>query len=114
MEGPFEVPPSWYDKSTLATQEGSDVPSDAVVALAFSIEQTNADGSIKIRRGEDWQRSFGNRFASTSDKPDYNDLDDIVTGTKRLHQEGSRTTRGWTQDHEGAYRQLPGAPHWAL
>ena len=114
MKGPFQVPPCWYEGSEPTTEEDPDVSCDSVAALAFSIEQTSGDGSVKIRRGEDWKRSFGNRYAFTSDKPDYNDLDDIVTGTKRLHQEGSSTTQGWTQDHEGAYRQLPGSPTWAL
>ena len=82
MEGPFQVPPCWYDGSEPTTEEDPDVPCDSVAALAFSIEQTSGDGSVKIRRGEDWKRSFGNRYAFTSDKPDYNDLDDIVTAQR--------------------------------
>ena len=42
---------------------------EAAASVAFSIVNTAADGSVEVRRGEDWRRSFHNATFQTRDAP---------------------------------------------
>ena len=85
MTGPFQAPPHWV-RPTVAPAAAiargmilAPPPSGPVgAALAFAIHQTNQDGTPKVRRGEDWRRSFHNAATSATDAPMHHDMDAFI------------------------------------
>jgi len=128
IEGPFSSPSSWPAKA-IAVANLSLLPlpeqEPFFAAPAFSIVQLNADGSEKIRRGEDWRRSLHNRTIQVTDKPVHHTVDSFIACAAHLRlpagpnavdssvaasaRHGTHTGRAvlWGHDHDGAYRQLP-------
>ena len=82
--------------------------------MAFGIEQPKSDGSLKVRRGEDWRRSYANGLADTIDKPVYQDLDHLAAGVAAHVDLMPGQHEIWGHDHRAAYRQLPAGPQWLL
>ena len=118
IRGPFAAPEKWgveavhprdnhKGKNELLPRPSDDA---CYAAFAFPIEQIGSDGSGKVRRGEDWLRSGHNVQATTLDKPVHYTVDHQVECARRLKRRRLPKAVTWGQDHEGAYRQLPGRP----
>ena len=51
---------------------------DCYPSFAFPVVHTAADGSLKVRRCEDWKRSKSNELAVATDKPPHHGIDSYV------------------------------------
>ena len=74
IEGPFEAHPSWGFEAVGAAADDTTglrpLPSGAAyAAFAFSVVQEGADGRRKVRRCEDYRRSYHNATVRAHDKP---------------------------------------------
>ena len=75
MFGPHEAPTHWSRRTVPVTKwahTSSLVPppsQDLLVAASFAIEQSDENGDLKVRRGEDWKRSYHNQAVETHDVP---------------------------------------------
>ena len=88
----------------LLTSPGAEVAG----AVAFGIEQRDAGGALlKVRRGEDWRRSWHNSTIQVTDKPHSDTVDEFAQGARAAHAAGARNLALWGHDHDGAYGQLP-------
>ena len=76
-------------------------------AAAFPIDQTDARGELKTRRGEDWRRSGANATTKAVDKPTLHVLGHYIKLATLLWSLNFRDLRYWGQDDEGAYRAWP-------
>jgi len=122
VRGPFAAPEKWGVQAHLPEGCGQSLHpapdnQDCYPSIAFPIDQQGSDGRKKIRRGEDWKRSFHNRLAQTSDKPAHHTVDYYLQGARILHSLGFKNLQLWGHDHEGAYRQFPARPQhlmWAV
>ena len=122
VRGPFEAPQKWGVEASLPEGCGAALipaPRDdeCYPSIAFPILQVGADGLQKIRRGEDWKRSFHNRLSRTYGKPVHHTLDHYLQAARILHLKGFRKFKLWGHDHEGAYRQFPARQRrlmWAI
>lgn len=119
IRGPFMAPIKWgleavgpHQYAGAAHDELLPRPRDDMcyAAMAFPIEQIWSDSNPKVRRAEDWKRSGHNVRAHTKDKPVHYAVDHHVEVVGRMAALGLPTPQTWGQDHEGAYRQLPGWP----
>ncbi|CAE7487597.1 rlmN1, partial [Symbiodinium sp. CCMP2592] len=112
MSGPFEAPSSWPRAcvpvhSHAGMQRCSPLPyADIRVAGAFSVTQVGSDGAKKVRRCEDYRRSFHNATIGAGDIPAHDTIHTYVAVLQRLAQAGF-DTRVWCQDLWAAYRQFP-------
>ena len=132
VRGPFEPPSKWgsdtfdHNPRPSAPCEGASSgpvlrprPKDeeCYPSFAFPIIQIGSDQHQKVRRGEDWKRSFHNGLATASSKPIHYSIDHHFHLICELTEAGLTTAKTWGQDHEGAYRQLPAGPpeiNWVL
>jgi hypothetical protein len=123
MDGPFQCPPGWKRKAW--SHDTTQFPLAALpegpkaFAPAFAIRQTGSDGQEKIRRGEDWRRSFHNSTVEARDSPHHFTVDHYATMLREGHKilknkyrpqrpnSGPTQQHIWGHDHEGAYRQWP-------
>lgn len=84
MDGPFMAPPCWGIKTIPAAQwPHTDTlkcgpAHHRPTSIAFAIEQVGSDDKMKIRRGENWQRSHHNKTIQTSDKPNVHRPDTFI------------------------------------
>ena len=78
-------------------------------APLFPIVQKEADGSDRVRRGDDWKRSGHNAYCVTVSSPAHDDIDRQMTNIRHLASLFGPQVQlhGWLHDHDGAYRQLP-------
>ncbi|CAE7663318.1 rlmN1 [Symbiodinium sp. CCMP2592] len=112
MQGPFRAPPDWPRQCVpIHSHSGFacclELPeTDIRVAGAFSVKQTGSDGSDKVRRCEDYRRSFHNATVGASDIPAHDTIHTFVSVLLRLQREGF-LTKVWCQDLWAAYRQFP-------
>ena len=103
LSGPHRTPPGW--KSETVGLEGhptTDLPtSDVLAAVCFSVVQSD-----KIRRCEDFRRSFHNSTLSAGDVPTHHTIDSYVHLCRHYghHDQASEL---WTHDLASAYRQFP-------
>ncbi|CAE7252601.1 kanC, partial [Symbiodinium sp. CCMP2456] len=113
MEGPFTSPTSWPKKAVpLATHTHTSrlLPGPEAhkpTCFAFAVHQVGSDNKPKVRRAEDWRRSFANATVGVSDTPPYHDVSTYVrlaVAIKRV--DPSARLLIWGLDHESAYRQL--------
>ena len=129
MWGPFEAPQEFGFKAAALPPEWAEEQDkrtplwkiqrnqEPIGAPAFSITQTDADGSIlETRRGDDWIRSKQNEAATVSDKPGCHHIDYLVDGASELkRRDPSKKLTVWGHDHDGAYRQLlTENPFWTM
>ena len=122
VTGPYEAPVKWGVAAGLPAGCGATLlpppaDDDCYPSFVFPIEQVGSDGFPKIRRGEDWKRSFSNRLARTKGKPVHHTIDHYTQGARVLTAMGFVDLLLWGHDHEGAYRQFPAFPRklmWAL
>ena len=112
MEGPFRAPASWGTETTACSEVSGfqvllDCPCEnPSVAWAFSVVQTGSDGGRKIRRCEDYRRSFHNSTVFASDSPPHDDVGVYVAMIRFLADMGF-SPHIWAQDLDSAYRQYP-------
>ena len=78
---------------------------DIKVAGAFSVTQVGSDGSKKVRRCEDYRRSFHNSTIAV-EVPAHDTIHTYIGVLQRLHAQGV-PTEVWCQDLWAAYRQFP-------
>ena len=110
--GPFQAPADWPCPAVpLAafTHTADLLPlpfQPRGTAVAFSIHQTGSDGQPKLRRGEDWRRSYHNSTILARDTPHHHTIDSYIALAMALGPAGT-PLQLWGHDHEGAYRQLP-------
>ena len=80
MEGPFSSPPSWSKRSVPLASHARTcqlLPGPAEhqpTCFAFAVHQVGSDGRPKVRRAEDWRRSFANATVTADDSPPYHDV----------------------------------------
>ena len=112
MEGPFEAPASWSRKTVaVAGSPGFQAllplpDAEPCIAWAFSVVQEGSDGKRKVRRCEDYRRSFHNDTVEAFDTPPHDDISVYVSMIRHLRFTG-RLAFIWAQDLESAYRQYP-------
>ena len=110
MEGPFVGPAHWPKQTVGVPSHGMSRiqhPSgDCFVAKAFGVAQTGADGKLKIRRCEDYRRSFHNSTIQVGDRPEHDDIEVYISVLRRAHARGLRP-QIWCQDFSDAYRAYP-------
>ncbi|CAE7587990.1 unnamed protein product [Symbiodinium sp. CCMP2592] len=112
MTGPFEAPSNW-PKACVPVHSHSGLQScmplpyhDIRVAGAFSVTQVGSDGAKKVRRCEDFRRSFHNATIGAGDIPAHDTIHTYVGVLQGLARAGF-DTRVWCQDLWAAYRQFP-------
>ena len=111
MVGPLTAPPSWGIRTIPSvhhpnTQHLLQGPTCHVpTSFAFSVEQTGADGLMKVRRCEDWKRSRRNDTVEGEDIPPTHRVNTFIAVANEFKSHGF-TTHLWGADHESAYRQL--------
>ena len=106
VEGPFEAHSSWGFKAVGATADDASglqpLPEGAAyAAFAFSVVQEGADGRRKVRRCEDYRRSYHNATVRVHDKPPHDSIDSyvrVIIAWAALHQH----PQVWCQDMLGA------------
>ena len=111
IEGPFEAHPSWgFEAVGTSADQSAGLhplpPGAAYAAFAFSVVQEGADGRRKVRRCEDYRRSYHNATVRAHDKPPRDSIDSyvrVIIAWAALHQQ----PQVWCQDMLGAYRQYP-------
>lgn len=128
MWGPLRAPSLW-DLTTVPLPKGWAEPCDRtmplwaipegvtpLIALAFSITQLDADGTVlKTRSGDDWKRFRMNDNAGVEDKPAVHHVDYLLDGVKAQWRRGVGTLNVWGHHHDGAYRQLMNSnPCWTM
>ena len=126
MMGPFAAPEKWgfetsgvddLTEHTTGEKRGLLPPprdEDCYPSIAFPVEQYKADGSLGVRRCEDWKRSGSNALAVAEDKPPHHGIDTYVALARYIFSVCGVAPQTWGHDHEAAYRQLLGAPQWLL
>ena len=103
LEGPFETP-SWWPWSSAQLP---DIPlvalnnEDIHVAFCFSVKQED-----KIRRCEDYRRSFHNSTIEAYDAVPHDDIQKYVELARAYSRQRS-LCKFWAQDLASAYRQFP-------
>ncbi|CAE7666505.1 rlmN1 [Symbiodinium sp. CCMP2592] len=103
MRGPFQAPSHWPRRCvSVHSHSGFEhcIPLEAHdirVAGAFSVTQTGSDGQKKVRRCEDYRRSFHNSTILAEDVPAHDTIQTYVGVLQALHNKGL-----WA-----AYRQFP-------
>ena len=103
LEGPFETP-SWWPRSSARLHGIPLVPltnEDIYVAFCFSVKQED-----KIRRCEDYRRSFHNSTIEAYDSVPHDDIQKYVE-LARAYSQQSSLCKFWAQDLASAYRQFP-------
>ncbi|CAE7942077.1 unnamed protein product [Symbiodinium sp. KB8] len=112
MEGPFAAPESWKHKTVPVKDEPgfesllSCPDAEPCIAWAFSVVQEGSDGQRKVRRCEDYRRSFHNDTVEAFDVPPHDDISVYVSLIRHLAAEGEFAMI-WAQDLHSAYRQYP-------
>ena len=110
MEGPFFDDPAWPKATVPAASVGLPClpfPGGKVyVARAFSVTQVGADGRKKVRRCEDYRRSYHNSTISVGDRPEHDDIEIYVQALCQSHRLGMKSCL-WCQDLADAYRSYP-------
>ncbi|CAE7252463.1 DNMT3B [Symbiodinium sp. CCMP2592] len=110
IEGPFEGPPDWPRKTVDAASVGlskQPLPAGPVFAArAFSVCQTGADGSRKVRRCEDYRRSHHNSTIEAHDRPEHDDIE-VYIQVLRLAKKLGLQPEIWCHDLADAYRAYP-------
>ncbi|CAE7943369.1 unnamed protein product, partial [Symbiodinium necroappetens] len=112
MQGPFSAPASWNVQCTSCSEvtgfsELLPCPTETpAVAWAFSVVQVGSDGRRKVRRCEDWRRSYHNSTVSAYDIPPHDDVSQYIAMVRYLAARGISPLI-WAQDLEAAYRQYP-------
>ncbi|CAE7156089.1 unnamed protein product, partial [Symbiodinium necroappetens] len=113
MEGPFSSPASWPKQAVpLTTFSHTSKLAQGPTAhkptcFAFAVHQVGSDGKPKVRRAEDWRRSFANATVGAKDSPTYHDISayvQLAVAIKQKHPQAQLLI--WGLDHEAAYRQL--------
>ena len=69
----------------------------AAAAVAFAIVTEGSHWEVKVRRGEDWRRSFHNATTQTRGGPRHHTVDDMILTARRLHHAGHRDRQIWVQ-----------------
>ena len=112
VRGPLTHPKGWpaYPTSGEIPICGPEVghcdESELAYAWGFSIEQDSGPNP-KLRRGDDWKRSFHNATAFAEKTPAHHTVDTHVDHVKALHEAGDRNLRFWSHDQQAEYRVLP-------
>ena len=91
-------PPPFWTRATVALphRKGMDrlvdyPPGDVFAAVSFPILQSDENGDVKLRRGEDWRRSAHNSTIRATDVPTHHFVGDFVDIARRWRG----TTRTW-------------------
>ena len=110
MEGPFRAPAGWK-QPTVPVQGHPDFDSllecpDAHPCIAWAVVQEGSDGNRKVRRCEDYRRSFHNDTIEAFDVPPHDDISVYVLLVRHLDTLGEFAMI-WAQDLRSAYRQYP-------
>ena len=103
MEGPFSAPDSW-NTTTITVGDRPLLPPPAYAiraSVCFSVEQHD-----KIRRCEDFKRSWHNATMVAFDSPVHHGVDHYIQLCRWEASQGHKP-RLWTHDLAAAYRQLP-------
>ncbi|CAE7199832.1 kanC [Symbiodinium sp. CCMP2592] len=118
MEGPFTSPPDWPKSAVpLASHEHTSKLLEGPrehqpTCFAFAVHQVGSDGRPKVRRAEDWRRSFANVTVAAEDSPPYHDVNSYVQLVRAIKEiDPQAEILIWGLDHESAYRQLPPVAH---
>ena len=112
MRGPFSAPDHRPRKCIAVHSHagfGACLPlptQEIKVAGAFSVTQVGSDGKKKVRRCEDYRRSFHNSTITVEDVPAHDTIHTYIGVLQRLHAKGI-PTEVWCQDLWAAYRQFP-------
>ena len=103
MVGPFQAPASWPCQTvTVDNLPLLPAPDHHVYAsVSFSVEQQD-----KIRRCEDFRRSWHNACMVAYDAPIHHGVDYYVQ-LCRWHAQHGHTPEVWVHDLDAAYRQIP-------
>ena len=107
VQGPFLAPASWQLQTVGVEGHPCQPPPTEEVypALCFAVEQHD-----KVRRCEDFRRSFHNSTVAVDDCPHHHDLDLYIKLLQRLQAYDAGTPMIWGEDLDSAYRQLPVRP----
>ena len=105
--GPFAAPTNWG--VTCVAVSGHPLQQlqekEVYAAVCFAVEQTG-----KVRRCEDFRRSYHNSLVEVADKPHHHDIQTYVDMIRHYHDLGFACPTIWGQDLDAAYRQIPVAP----
>ena len=106
-EGLLQAPPDWGVTlpETEAGEPSRPPTTRAWAAMCFAVVQSD-----KVRRCEDYRRSFHNSTIQASDTPHYGDVEGYVATIQHLQSGGFTDVQIWGQDLAGAYRQIPVKP----
>ena len=103
LSGPHVTPPNWPVETvgveghpTVALPTG-----EVLAAVCFSVVQSD-----KIRRCEDFRRSYHNSTLLARDVPTHHSIDSYVHLCRHYGQHGTQSEL-WTHDLDSAYRQFP-------
>ncbi|CAE7455635.1 setd6 [Symbiodinium necroappetens] len=112
MRGPFASPDDWPKAcvpvaGVVGFTECKPLEGERVFAAgAFSVVQQGSDGSKKVRRCEDYRRSYHNATICTADVPAHDTVETYVQIIRMLIMLGYWVLL-WCQDLWAAYRQFP-------
>ena len=103
LSGPHKAPPQWPTYTVgVKGHPTLDLPtSEVMAAVCFSVVQSD-----KIRRCEDFRRSFHNSTLQAEDVPTHHNIDSYVHLCKHFGR-NNVPSELWTHDLDAAYRQFP-------
>eukprot|EP00435_Cladocopium_sp_Y103_P069238 s392_g33.t1 len=107
LSGPYSAPETWGVQCVgVDGHQIEPLPTErAFAACCFAVVQSD-----KVRRCEDYRRSFHNATVYTQDTPHHHDLGTHVDLIHHYHQRGVCQPMIWGQDLDAAYRQVPVSP----
>ena len=105
--------PQWWPVRTQPVPNVADMdslvehpPGDVFAATSFTIIQEDENGKVKIRRGEDWRRSYHNATVRAWDVPTHHMVGDFVSMARRMADDRNGL-HFFGHDLLNAYRQWP-------
>ena len=103
LTGPHVTPPGWsVDTVGVDGHPTQPLPtSEVLAAVCFSVVQSD-----KVRRCEDFRRSFHNSTLQADDVPTHHSVDSYVHLCRHFGDDGV-VAELWTHDLDSAYRQFP-------
>ena len=103
LDGPFVAPDDWPVKTVgIPGHPLKPLPtSEVLAAVCFSVQQSD-----KIRRCEDFKRSFHNSTLQATDVPTHHTVESYVHLCRHYGLHHTPSTL-WTHDLDSAYRQFP-------
>ena len=104
VSGPY-TNPSWWPVQAITPNQLPMIPcpdQELCPSVCFAVCQSD-----KVRRCEDYRRSFHNDTVCCFDTPCHHGVEDHLKIARDFHQLGHQRCETWCQDLAAAYRQFP-------